>query len=371
MPAPRVIETSSYDPEPHGVEKFFSSLGKSYRDKADRDEIGSILKNYEQNINEENAHAKAQLALERSDVSPSKRIPIQERLNEQEKIRIQGKTALNNQVKTLQDAKDKADESERKQQSVYELYKPWMEESEAKRLSSIDNEATARSKIAQLSKKDKPAALSEYEKTLQKEEAKKLIKLEDDIPKAKDSLANLDRIESLMTNNLSGIKGYAKAALNTEAAAEVSSLGLTAIEPILKLFNPVGAIPTQKIKLIQSQFQISPSDRLDTAKGKINALRRMGKQGVARAEARVKLIRESNGKPPEDALQKFDQESESLIDTIADKELFDLKFKDVGDNDLIEGFYSVKTGKKLNNPMTKKEAKKFYDEGLITNVPPN
>lgn len=134
------------------------------------------------------------------------------------------------------------------------------------------------------------------------------------------------------------------------------------------MFNPVGPIPVQKLKIIQNQFQINPSDLKSTAKGKIAALRTVTTQALNRAKQRSALIRKYQGAVPPEELQKFDQESAQLQDVLFDQSAFNIKMKEAKDDDLVEGFYS-KDGKKLK-PIPKKEAQKLYDQGVITNVPP-
>lgn len=370
MPSLQVVNTTRDKPDPTELEQFFSKLGKDYRDKQDKADVNKLLNEYQQNRKDANAWEDLQLGLEKSTVSPTKRLEVQKSLNEMAKVINEKDKTLNARVKQDMEGVEKKKETERVQQSVFELYKPWMGEEEAKRLSTIDNEATARSKVAQLAKVEKPGAQSQFEKTVQAEEAKKLVKLEEDIPKARDALANLDRIEDLAKNELSGVKGYLKSAIGTEAAAEMKNLSFTAIEPIIKLFNPVGPIPVQKVKIIQQQFQAYPSDLQSTIKGKVAALRRIGEQALARAEQRVALIRKYKGSPPAEELQEFDKASSQLQDTLVDQEAFNLKMKDSKEDELVEGFYSAKDGRKLK-PIPKKEAKKLYEQGLITNVPPS
>lgn len=369
MPQIQFYDSTPKPQEPTNMEKFFQKLGADYKNDKDRLEIGNILKEYENNSEDVNSYRKAVSQLEKSNISPSRRLEVQDSLSAVEKNLIERDKAINQKAKEFAAGKEKAAKATKEKEEVYELYKPHMPEEEARRLASIDSTATARSKVAKLDKPKASEKPSEFEKTLGREEAKKLVKLEEDIPKARDALANLDRIESLAKNELSGPKGFIKAALGTEAATELQSIGLASIEPILKLFNPVGAIPTQKIQLIQKQFQPKPGELLTTTQGKINALRRMGQQALARAEQRANIIRQHKGKPPEKVLNEFDQQSAQLLDALSDQELFEIKTKGKNDDDLIEGLYGAQNGKKIK-PIPKKEAKKLYEQGLITNVPP-
>ncbi len=98
MPQLQVVNTTRDKPEPTRLEQFFSKMGKDYRDKQDRVEIGSLLKEYETNKSDEDAFEKLQLGLMKSTVSPSRRIEAQKELNDIQKGIIENKKALNSKV---------------------------------------------------------------------------------------------------------------------------------------------------------------------------------------------------------------------------------------------------------------------------------
>ncbi len=98
MPQVQVVDTTERAPEPTGVEQFFSKLGKSYKDENDRVEIGKILDEYKANREDANAWENAQLDLEKSNISPSRRLETQKSLNETKKLLIEKDKALNAKV---------------------------------------------------------------------------------------------------------------------------------------------------------------------------------------------------------------------------------------------------------------------------------
>lgn len=98
MPQVQVVDTTENQPDPTGVEQFFSRLGKSYRDDADRVEIGKLLDTYKQNREDANAWEDLQLGLEQSTISPTKRLETQRSLNEMKKLITERDKALNAQV---------------------------------------------------------------------------------------------------------------------------------------------------------------------------------------------------------------------------------------------------------------------------------
>lgn len=98
MPQVQVVDTTQRKPEPTGVQEFFSKLGKSYKDESDRVEIGKLLDDYKQNRNDANAWEDLQLGLEKSTISPTKRLQTQQSLNEMKKLVIEKDKALNAKV---------------------------------------------------------------------------------------------------------------------------------------------------------------------------------------------------------------------------------------------------------------------------------
>ena len=98
MPSLQIVDSTQRKQEPSGVEEFFSKLGKSYKDDADRVEIGKLIDEYKTNRQDANAWENLQLGLEKSNISPSKRLETQQSLNEMKKTIIQKDKALNAQV---------------------------------------------------------------------------------------------------------------------------------------------------------------------------------------------------------------------------------------------------------------------------------
>ena len=103
MPQVQVVDTTENPPEPTGVQEFFSKLGKSYKDQSDRVEIGKLIDEYKANRNDVNAWENIQLGLEKSTISPSKRLETQKSLNDMQKIISDRDKAMNAKVKDMQD----------------------------------------------------------------------------------------------------------------------------------------------------------------------------------------------------------------------------------------------------------------------------
>jgi hypothetical protein len=103
MPQLQVVDTTRNEAGVHPVQEnlqtFFSKMGKDYRDKEDRVQIGNLINEYKQNREDANAWEDLQLGLEQSNISPTKRLQTQQSLNEMKKIITEKDKALNAQVK--------------------------------------------------------------------------------------------------------------------------------------------------------------------------------------------------------------------------------------------------------------------------------
>lgn len=109
MPQVQVVDTTENQPDPTGLENFFSKLGKSYQDDRDRFEIGNLINEYKQNREDTNAWEELQLGLENSTISPTKRLETQTELNSIRKQVIERDKALNAQAKVMQKSKEAED----------------------------------------------------------------------------------------------------------------------------------------------------------------------------------------------------------------------------------------------------------------------
>ena len=108
MPAVQVVNTSRAEPEPSKIPEFFSKIQKVYKDKEDKVEIDNLITQYQQNREDANAWEDLQLGLEKSNISPSKRLEAQKSLNETKKTLIAKDKAINSKFgKTIENAKDR------------------------------------------------------------------------------------------------------------------------------------------------------------------------------------------------------------------------------------------------------------------------
>lgn len=313
MPQIQVVDTTERPPEPTGVEQFFSNLGKSYRDRADRLEIDRLIEEYKTNREDANAYENLQLGLEKSNISPTKRLQTQQNLNEMQKIILARDKALN---------------------------------------------ATANKK------------LDTYESELQKKGAAETVKLEERIPKYRDDLANIDRMEEISKKYLGKAKGFFKSAAGTQAAKELDTLGASALDATIKRFNPAGTLPTAKLNWIRQTFAPQAAENPSGRQGKINNLRRFTEQAQRKDKERLALLKKYHGIIPADVEEQFNQieylENQALTSELDFKDAI----RDKKDTDLIPGLYDANTGEELD-PIPKKEAIELFNTGVVTNVPPD
>lgn len=95
MPSPRVLDLTERPPEPTGIEKFFSKVALTYKDQQDQDTVGNILKDYQANRTKANAWEDSYLQLEKSNISPTRRVQAQKALMDSKKVIIDDDKALN------------------------------------------------------------------------------------------------------------------------------------------------------------------------------------------------------------------------------------------------------------------------------------
>lgn len=123
MPEPRVLDLSPGPAEPHPIENFLGQIRQRYVDQQDKSQLDEILKEYQANRDQENAWEDMQLKLERSDISPTRRLQAQASLNEIKKQNIERNKSLNERFRLEREqAKEKAEEI-KKQRSRESLEK--------------------------------------------------------------------------------------------------------------------------------------------------------------------------------------------------------------------------------------------------------
>jgi len=325
------------NPVEENLKSFFTKLGKDYTDKQDKVEIGKIIDEYSVNKDKANAVTQYRKAVATGTLSPSKQLQAKEFIDAEEKAVIERDKNLNAHVKAMADANAKTLADQEKTRKENEKQIKLAEENrvkasktqnevreillnggedpqEAERLSSVLTPVSASARVK--SKAPTNGTAKKFEETIAVEAAKEVPKLEKEIIKADDVLSNIKRIQELSDKQLGGPLGYVKAALNTESASELTTLGATNLDTVIKLFNPAGTLPTAKLNWIRNTFSVSPWDIQSTITGKLNTQRLITEQGKKRAQERVALLKQYKGNIPTDVATRFDNDSSKILDQI-------------------------------------------------------
>lgn len=207
-------------------------------------------------------------------------------------------------------------------------------------------------------KNEKKNTVSDFDKIVSKENAKQYIKATQDIVIAQRNLNDLNKIEKL-NNDLKGPLGMFEA-LNpfSEKAAELTSLGFAAIEPIVKVFNPSGPIAQKKLEQLQKLYAINATDTYGKIKGKVNALKRFATTAKDLAEKRIKLFEKYNGSPPIGEVAQLDSIGNDLLNKMSNENPTEPKI-----------YYSTKDGRAVK-PNSIEQQEELIEKGLITDVKP-
>jgi len=182
-----------------------------------------------------------------------------------------------------------------------------------------DTVKTIHTKETKPTKQEKAPPKSEFDKIVGKKSAEAYFQAKQEIPKLKDTLSNVNRIREL-SQTLRGPLGYVKAKSGfSKNAEEIDSLGLVLIDPILKVFNPVGAIPTAKINLIKEKYAVKSTDTQQQIDGKLSALERFVNQALQRNNDKIALYEQFDGNPPPYEIEQFDADTATLADVMLDE----------------------------------------------------
>lgn len=278
MPQPRVLDfTQSEQRDPSGVEELFSTIQKVYKDEADKKTIEPIWEEYLNNRKDSDNYVKTQLSLERSPLSPTKRLEAQKKLNEMEKIISEKDKTLNAKAKVMQDIKEVEDKKKalsektlkeqnekdekirNEQASVKSLYlENDYPEEEAERLSKFDTPTIAQAKVRERNV-DKRAN-KKTDSKIKEDENSKIV-----TQKAFDDLAKL-----IPKVGRSGVI-QSKLGYGSQPYAEFSSL-TGALESLLVEKVNKGALSNTRFKYITETLLPKPSDTQSEIKGKLKGL---------------------------------------------------------------------------------------------------
>lgn len=157
------------------------------------------------------------------------------------------------------------------------------------------------------------------EKKISNTVANNHVKLLEEMPKLRDTLTNVDHVESLfneLNSPLSGVVG-------TKLAKQIDAESFALLDAPIKIFNPSGPIAVRKMELLKDIYQVKSTDLPWTAKGKLEAIRRFAKQAISRGEEKLKKYEqwEKEGHlPTPQELSQLSEDDDSLIDVFLDYE---------------------------------------------------
>ena len=311
MPSPSYIPAPQNE-SPLGdiLSSFVTKNNQNVREQKETDAISEIIERHKQDG--QNIQGRLDSIISDQRLGPTKKTELVKQTMEMAKYNTE----------LQKKAQAEADKEKKKENNKAQLR--YIEKKYGLEPGSGDAYEDNPSAFAQVAKPDKavntPKGPKEkYEETIAVENAKEVPKLEQSIAKGSDILSNIKTIEDLATNNLSGIPGYVKAGFNTEAAAQLTTLGATNLDTVIKLFNPAGTLPTAKLNWIRDTFSVSPWENLSTIKGKLNTQKIIANQSIARAKERLALIKKYHGNIPDNVEQKFDEDTSSLLDVLEEQ----------------------------------------------------
>jgi hypothetical protein len=128
-----------------------------------------------------------------------------------------------------------------------------------------------------------------------------------------ESRGTINRLKEL-SQNIKGLGGYVQAALGSPDATEFNALGLAAIEPVLKVFNPRGALPQAKVDMVKTMYAPTASDNRMQIEGKIKGLESFLEKGEKLHQTITDLYSMYGADIPVEAITNYEKESMKLID---------------------------------------------------------
>jgi len=285
MPAAQVIDLNpeyKKNPVQENLETFFTKLGKDYRDKQDRVEIGKIISQYDQSKREVNDYQNALSALDNSTISPTKRLELANSFKSRQEASLENMKALNTQTALMQqqtkkEAADKAklDKEKKAEQDV--IAKAEKTSAEVEELAKLAGKSPEEAKkLAKTLSVESARALVSQEASREKVKAKEDIKKEEanrEMSLAQDSFNNLvDLTED--AGWATKFQQYVPGEGGRKAARTVGEFTSTlgSLEGILKDRVSRGTLSNARFKYITEQLLPKVDDLQDVIIGKLKGL---------------------------------------------------------------------------------------------------
>jgi len=115
MPSLQVVDLSPSEPNQaqQNLEKFFSKLGSQYKEEKSNTKMDELIAEYDQTKDKALALDKLQLAIHHKDVAPSKRLEMQNTINNMTKVNAANQMQVAKKIKQDKLEEEKKEKSER------------------------------------------------------------------------------------------------------------------------------------------------------------------------------------------------------------------------------------------------------------------
>jgi len=133
-------------------------------------------------------------------------------------------------------------------------------------------------------------------------------------PRVKESLAHIKRMREL-SQNLTGLVGYGKAAIGSADAKEFNALGAISLEPAIKALFPRGTIAREKFNFLKDALVPTASETFRGQQGKLNALESFMTAAEAQVQKFERLYNQYGADIPFEELHRLELESENLVNS--------------------------------------------------------
>lgn len=302
----------------------------TYRPEAKQEALKNYLGVNEYEQLERKAQSEREVQMAKNFIEANKAIKeseLKERKNEIEDLKAQEQKRHNIASEELETSKakavvDKEDSKESKDRDrvahildQVEGFTPEQSEGLKQSLSLSAAEQLLKDQVK--SKRDKDLAFSN---TLSSEGAKKYSQLTEEIPRLESTLSEIEYAfkqskklgYASYWTGLAGLSGKFK---------ELENLSFVLMEPIIKIFNPTGAIGQQKLKMVQDKYTIVPGDMEQIRGAKLMTLHRLAQQSLVVAKRKAELMKKYKGDIPAEELTSLDKYADRLIDAANDQDL--------------------------------------------------
>ncbi len=209
--------------------------------------------------------------------------------------------------------------------------------------------------------------LSFSEKLKTKDAQEKYKKATQGLADSEAAIKNLERLRQLQPAT-EGITGYLAGTSvgsylpfgDPEKVAEFNTSAVLASQPVLKIYNPVGAIPLGKINFVTNKFAPNSSDSQAVIEGKLNFLERLHTNATDYNKHYIELFDKYDGLIPAEELVDVANSGSEMIDL--------LESQNTSQDGTVSGYFDSKTGKPMK-PMPFEDALQLIKAGVITNAP--